>query len=197
MQDNLFCILNVYFLFHRNLKLEFRKYKEKTASTALIHMSKIQSDNDDDFSVSSHSTTKNESKTRDLMPMSTFMGTDQDYKSITENMQPADTGNIETISNSSNETGTEVYETIPDDKKFVRAKNELGITVRDQEQFQEGLSPENLLTYYHGILASSSYIPPSGQRIYFHFASKETCKIYQFFFHTTSDNRGISNTTAK
>ena len=140
------------------------KYKEKIASSALIHMSKIQSDNDDELSISSHSTTKNESKTQVLMPLSTFMGSHQDYKSTTENMQPVDTGDFETVSNYSNKTGTEAQEAISDDKNSVQANNEPGIAKRDQEQFQGGLSAENLLTYYNDRIATSSNILQNWQR---------------------------------
>ena len=140
------------------------KYKEKIASSALIHMSKIQSDNDDESSISSHSTTKKESKTQTLMPLSTFMCSHQYYKSTIENMQPVDTGDIETVSNYSNQTGTEAQEAIPDDKDSAQVNSEPGITMRNQEQFQEVLSAENLLTYYNDRIATSSNIPLNGQR---------------------------------
>ena len=161
--DNLLYSL-IFFPFRRNLKLEFRKYKEKIASSALIHMSKIQYDDDDESSISSHSATKNESKTQVLMPLSTFMGSHQDYKITAENMQPVDTGDIETVRNYSNLTGTEAQEAIPDDKNSAQANNEPSITMHDQEQFQEVLSAENLLTYYNDRIATSSNIPLNGQR---------------------------------
>ena len=127
-------------------------------------MSKIQYDDDDESSISSHSATKNESKTQVLMPLSTFMGSHQDYKITAENMQPVDTGDIETVSNYSNQTGTEAQGAISDDKNSAQANNEPGITMRYQEQFQGGLSAENLLTYYNDRIATSSNIPLNGQR---------------------------------
>ena len=131
-----------------------------------MHMPKILSDNDDELSISSHTTTKNESNTRVLMPLSTFMGSHQDYKDTTENMQPVGTGDIETDSNYSNQTGTEAQGVIADDRKNVQANNdnEPSIAKRYQEECQEGLSAENLLTQYHEQLATSSNISLNSQR---------------------------------
>ena len=98
------------------------------------------------------------------MPLSTFMGSHQDYKITAENIQPVDTGDIETVSNYSNHTGTEAQEAIPDDKNSAQANNEPSITMYDQEQFQGVLSAENLLTYYNDRIATSSNIPLNGQR---------------------------------